>query len=55
MTHEDQAAYHSAVDPWTRRAERERKVVSHVLYRNGHAAVTLSPRPKAQPQEGQLL
>lgn len=50
----DPATYRAAVEPWAKKAERERKVITHVVYRNGHADVTLERRGKAAP-EGSLL
>jgi hypothetical protein len=55
----DQAAYRAAVDPWKRKADRERKEINHVRWHDGHVEVLLVPRgygmSRAEPPEGALL
>lgn len=49
MTPGEQDAYRAAVEPWAKKAERERKVITHVRYRDGHADVALEARKRAEP------
>lgn len=52
----DPAAYRAAVEPWAKKAERERKVITHVRYHRGHANVTLEARKRVESvPEGALL
>lgn len=55
MTAPQLDAYRAALDPWKRKAERERLIITHVRYERGHADVTLSPRPHRVEPEGQLF
>jgi hypothetical protein len=43
----DHQRYRAALEPWKRKAERERKVISHVRYHDGQAAVVMIPRREA--------
>lgn len=53
----DPAAYRAAVEPWAKKAERERREITHVRYHHGHADVTLEARKRVEsvPDAGQLL
>jgi hypothetical protein len=42
----DHSAYRAALEPWAKKAERERKVIEHVRWTNGYAEVTLRHREK---------
>lgn len=46
----DHAAYRAAIEPHARRAERERKVITHVRWRDGHADVTMISKKKHEAQ-----
>lgn len=48
MSPADRDAYKAALEPWARRAERERKVITHVRYHHGHADVTLEARKRVE-------
>jgi hypothetical protein len=43
----DAEQYRRAVEPWARKAERERKVINHVRYHDGQASVIMVPRREA--------
>lgn len=55
MSPAEQDRYRAALEPWVKRC-RAREVISHVVYRDGHASVTITPRTH-QPvgDEGRLL
>lgn len=47
MSPDAQSAYSAALDPWRRKAERERKVINHVSWDGENIVVTMIPRKEA--------
>lgn len=55
MSAADQSAYRAALEPWAKKAERERKVIEHVRWADGHASVIMVPRSHGASRESGSL